>query len=428
MSKGYQCDNCSNFTKKPVKIQYPATDKKLDYLGIEVSETDMQDDEPGQEHYCKNCIKQMKQTLEEDQNEDKNNQKHYTKTDKTNHQRNKPCSKNTKGYKMTELLVFGVDGLSNKVIQMLGKERLPTLHKLQRQTDTYGDYESYTVDGYQVPHTGPMWTSIYTGLYPEQHGLTEGGWREGESIFHEINTVWDKLSQETDKQIALYGMPMTYRAKPIQGWMVSGFVHTTLKSMYDNCLYPENLLDNDFIENTAAYRAKVKLEEGCHPDMPEEPENAIEILREGEENRLETFKNLVEEKGTPDIAAYGTTFADKVGHIDTINPANQTTINAYKYIDQMLKQLLETLEPEEIVIISDHGFSGWSHDELGYYLDTTGEGMQTVFDFTPWLLNHFDIEYKGGEYGKQGELEGLSDEEKDQMTNQLADLGYIDKD
>jgi len=328
---------------------------------------------------------------------------------------------------MTELLIFGVDGLSNQVIQMLGPNNMPTFHELQKETQTYGDYESYTVDGYNVPHTGPMWTSIYTGLKPEQHGLTEGGWRDGESIFHEISTVWDKISKETDKQMALYGMPMTYRAKPIQGWMVSGFVHTTLKSMYDNCLYPSDLLDNDFIENTAAYTAKVKLEEGCHPNMPETEEEAVNTLLESEKNRMQKFEELIEEKGKPEIAAYGTTFADKVGHCASINPTNESTKNTYRHVDTMLQRLIQILDPDNVVIISDHGFSGWSHDELGYYLDTTGEGMQSVFDFTPWLLNQLDLEFNEDEYGPDGELEGLSDEEKEQMTNQLADLGYIDK-
>lgn len=328
---------------------------------------------------------------------------------------------------MTDLLVFGVDGLNPNVVDML-PEQMPTFHKLQNQENTvHGKYESYVVDGYQHPHTGPMWTSIYTGLKPEQHGLTEGGWRDGDSHFHEMKTVWDKLSQDTDKQLALYGMPMTYRAKPIQGWMVSGFIHTTLKSMYDNCLYPDNLLDNNFIENTAAYTANVKLEEGCHPDMPETEQEAYDILRKSELNRLGKFEELIEEKGKPDIAAYGTTFADKIGHCATINPAQETTRKTYEIIDQMLEKLIEILEPEDIVVISDHGFSGWSHDLNGYYLDTTGEGMNGVFDFAPWILNRFDLDYDESDYGPDGELDGLTEEEKDQMTDQLADLGYIDK-
>lgn len=70
MTKGYSCDGCEKFTRKPVKVQHPSSDKKLDYLGTEVSETDMQDDDPDREHYCQKCMEQMKDSLENDQNED----------------------------------------------------------------------------------------------------------------------------------------------------------------------------------------------------------------------------------------------------------------------------------------------------------------------------------------------------------------------
>jgi len=69
ITSGYQCDNCNEFTRKPVKVQYPSTDKKLDYLGTEVKETDMQDDDPDREHYCRDCIEEMKESVEDDQNE-----------------------------------------------------------------------------------------------------------------------------------------------------------------------------------------------------------------------------------------------------------------------------------------------------------------------------------------------------------------------
>lgn len=64
MAKGYKCDGCEQFTKTPVKIKYPTSNKKLDYLGVKVSEQDLQDDDPEREHYCAECIKQMKEALE----------------------------------------------------------------------------------------------------------------------------------------------------------------------------------------------------------------------------------------------------------------------------------------------------------------------------------------------------------------------------
>lgn len=331
---------------------------------------------------------------------------------------------------MTELLIYGVDGFNHDVVQMLGDERMPTIHRLQNQEDTnYGEFKSYIVDGYNLPHTGPAWTSMYTGLKPRDHGLSEGGWNEGDSIFHDIYTVWDKLSDE-GYELGLFGMPMTYKAKDINGWMVSGFVHTTLKSLYDNALYPSDVIDNDFIENTAAYVAKVKHEEGIHPDMPEDAEDVFETFARAESNRLATFESIVEKKGTPEIAAYGTTFADKMGHADAINPANEITRKTYEHVDDTLSELIRILDPEEVMIVSDHGFSGYSHDLYGYYLNTAGFEIDGLMNFTPELLEFYNIEYSEAEYGpnpEDGEEVGLSAEEKKDVRGQLADLGYIDQ-
>lgn len=277
--------------------------------------------------------------------------------------------------------------------------------------------------------TGNCWTSMYTGLTPEEHGLSEGGWEEGDSIFHNIYTVWDKLSDE-GKELGLFGMPMTYKAKELNGWMVSGFVHTTLKSLYDNALYPTDILDNDFIENSAAYVAKVKHEQGIHPNMPEDARDVFETFSEAENNRLSAFESIVEDRGAPEIAAYGTTFADKMGHADAINPANELTRETYKQVDDMLAKLIEILDPEEVMIVSDHGFSGWSHDLYGYYLNTAGFEIDGLMNFTPELLEHYSIDYDSTEYGPGSTDEsdiGLSDEEKEDVRGQLADLGYIDE-
>lgn len=323
---------------------------------------------------------------------------------------------------MTETLIYGVDGLSNRVIQRMGREELPNIHKIQKQTDeNHGDFQSYICEGYDAPHTGPMWNSLYTGLKPEEHGLMSGGWEQGDSKFHQMYTVWDKLSEETDKDIALYGMPMTYRAKPIQGWMISGFVSPTIKSLFDNMTYNVEV-DNDFLELTSAYMAQVEFD-GIHQGV--DTEDFMDVFQPGEYERLDKFKEIIRNKEEkPDIVGYGTTYADKIGHAEEVRPQNKYTRQVYKDIDKILGELLETLDPENVIIISDHGFSGISHDLYGYYATTTGHDMKTVFDFTPALLKQHGIKFNEDEYGeKQGE--DLDEEESQQIKDQLEGLGYF---
>lgn len=326
---------------------------------------------------------------------------------------------------MTKLLVYGVDGLNPEIVQkLIEKGEMPNFKKLQNKENTvYGGFESFICEGYKTPHTGPMWTSLYTGLKPQQHGLLSGGWNDGDSKFHVMNTVWDKLSEEGHDMV-LWGMPMTYKAKNINGEMVSGFVSTTLKSMWGNCVHPDNLqkdLPDNFIENTASYVAKVRTE-GAKPDA--DSEKFYEEISDAEKQRIKQFKERYKDRN-PEIAAYGTTLVDKIGHVDGITEDGEYTQKSYKLLDQILGTLMETLKPEDVTVVSDHGFSEYSHDLTGYYLDTAGRGIDNVFDFTPHLLHMFNIEYDEKDYGPTNENQNLSESEIEDVKNQLDALGYF---
>lgn len=55
MTEGFKCDGCGEFTESPIKVNYPVKDKMLDYLGVEVEEDDLQDEQQKVEHYCEDC-------------------------------------------------------------------------------------------------------------------------------------------------------------------------------------------------------------------------------------------------------------------------------------------------------------------------------------------------------------------------------------
>jgi len=322
---------------------------------------------------------------------------------------------------MTELLIFGVDGLNHDIVQHLIKQgEMPNLQKLQeKQGSTHGEYESYVCEGYETPHTGPMWTSIYTGLKPKEHGITSGGWNDGDSKFHVMNTVWDKLSDE-NISITLYGMPMTYKAKEVNGEMVSGFISTTLKSMWSNCVYPEDLGLEELMEHTSSYVAKVKTE-GAKPGT--DTENFWQTMQNSETQRMNIFQEQLD--NDRDVVAYGTTLVDKIGHVAGITEESETALESYKLLDDLLGRLLETVEPEEVMVVSDHGFSEYSHDLEGYYLDTAGRELSDVFDVTPCILDTFNLGYKEEEYGPTEETQDLTKNEIEDVKKQLENMGYF---
>lgn len=67
--KGYVCDGCGEFTKRPVKVLYPTKEKKLEYLGTAVKEKDIQDEDPEKEHYCESCGKKIHSIGEDDKDD-----------------------------------------------------------------------------------------------------------------------------------------------------------------------------------------------------------------------------------------------------------------------------------------------------------------------------------------------------------------------
>jgi len=331
---------------------------------------------------------------------------------------------------MTEVLVFGVDGLNADVVgDLVDQGFMPNFEELMGESGVWsGEIESYVCDGYRFPHTGPAWTSLYTGLRPEEHGLLSGGWDDGDSRFHEMRTVFDVLGEEEGgvDDMVLWSMPMTYRAKGIPGCsMVSGFVSPSMKSLWENCVHPGSLaedLGKDFMECTASYVASVKFDGA---DRDADTDRFWRVLKDAERNRLSGLtKRFGEETG---LVCFGTTAADKMGHVNGIRRDGEMTREVYCFVDWMLGRLLDRFSPEEVVVVSDHGFSGYSHDLEGFALDTSGREIASIFDFAPTLLEHFGLSYGDFEFGPEGDggPRDLTKDERESVKHQLRGMGYF---
>jgi len=328
-------------------------------------------------------------------------------------------------YAMTEHLIFGVDGLNHDFVQkMIEKGQMRTFEKLQRRRETYyGELESFICEGYQTPHTGPNWTSLYTGLKPKEHGITSGGWNDGDSKFHALNTVWGAIGG-TGKSLYLNGMPMTYKAKPINGKMISGFVSPTIKSMWDKCVYPDEFrragLPDDYIEYTSSYVAKVKTD-GAKPST--DTESFWNEIKSSETSRLRIFNTTYDDEH---VVAYGTTLVDKIGHVSGIGTEENFDERAYILLDEILSTLIDTCEPDRVTIISDHGFSEFSHDLNGYCLDSTGRELDTIFDFAPYMRELYDLPHDDSFFGpNEQDTDRITQEEEDDIKDQLKNMGYF---
>jgi len=111
-----------------------------------------------------------------------------------------------------KLLLIGFDALSPQLL-FPRRDKLSAIDSLCSRA-AWGSLESYC----ENPWTGPAWTTIYTGLLPEEHGITDGWGRplRGSKTFDtcEAKYVWDVLVEE-GFTVGLFNLPVTYPPRPI---------------------------------------------------------------------------------------------------------------------------------------------------------------------------------------------------------------------
>ena len=276
---------------------------------------------------------------------------------------------------MTKLLCLGIDGISSKMVEELGVQ-LPIISKLRLESESGKLKSVLSSDGLKeefknVPFSGPAWTSIYTGLTPDKHKVESASWIKGQNKYASFDqmpeTVWEELNKR-GKSVGLFNMPMTYPAKPVVKWMVSGF---PMKSM-DNLAFPEVTYEYlpfnywDFTESKII--------------LSEDTLNLNSWLF-AERKRFETFRKLVDVAPT-DVVAYGTVLFDRFCHAIRLSKKNEESVKLYKEMDSLVGALIKAVPADNVMIFSDHGFEYeptekrktpeghdyYMHDLNGFYL------------------------------------------------------------
>jgi predicted AlkP superfamily phosphohydrolase/phosphomutase len=120
------------------------------------------------------------------------------------------------------------------------------------------------------------------------------------------------------------------------------------------------------------------------------------------------------------------TLLDRLLHV--VDPDDDVIERAYQTIDETTAELVDTIDPDDVLIISDHGMTydprgKWLHvhDETqGVWAGTRDFNLETHLDVTPTILDYYDVEMDNPSYEIDEHL--ISDGE---MTEQLKDLGYL---
>jgi predicted AlkP superfamily phosphohydrolase/phosphomutase len=137
--------------------------------------------------------------------------------------------------KTPKMVVLGLDGLP----LTLARKIAPDLPNLKKIID-------HAVENHaEIPELSPVnWTSLYTGVGPEKHGIY--GFTEIDHLNYKLSitdfsrvksrTIFDKLDEHGLRTRSI-NLPNTYPARKIRGMMISGFVaHDIDKAVYPHFL------------------------------------------------------------------------------------------------------------------------------------------------------------------------------------------------
>ncbi|RRJ29473.1 alkaline phosphatase family protein [Halocatena pleomorpha] len=355
-----------------------------------------------------------------------------------------------------DLLVLGADGMDPRVTQyLIRKGRMETIAELIESDEGELNGMASRRGTQPVPHTGPAWLTVYTGRTEREHGLTKGGWVQGDSVFtdHYDGTVFDELVSDGYRVGAAF-MANTYPAHidtENGSWMISGYPSADDENRVVEPTSLTEYLPGDF-KSLQAKRLVGGGDEDSEGILPVE-----EWIAADQRGREEILVPLLNDNPV-DVLFYGTQITDVMGHrckpfpyyttgvgervVKYINDTFGTKLQpprlnsmawnaefrrAYEYVDAVLGWFIKMYDPDRILLLSDHGFelNGKDHAFVGTSLawgdiprpECTTEVKNCIREAL------ISTAVQGNE---RQESDGLSREERDEIEEQLNALGYTD--
>jgi predicted AlkP superfamily phosphohydrolase/phosphomutase len=204
------------------------------------------------------------------------------------------------------------------------------------------------------PFTLPAWSSIFTGVNPGKHGITDNLLRIGNKLvparsrYREAPLIWKVLSHHGFKSIVLND-PVTYPPEPINGIMVTGFLTPFNSSFY---AFPSEIKDE-----------VDKVSGGYMPELPSDYDKMIAKDRISAFNYISFFAQKTASLALYMIKNYewdvfNVTFTstDRLQHFYWQD--RHILREHYIWLDSIIGKLVNeaSIEEANVVIVSDHGF------------------------------------------------------------------------
>ncbi len=334
-----------------------------------------------------------------------------------------------------QLLVVGWDAATRSHLQSLDLEFFDGLdHGGRLLPEPY--WQSREVD------SGTAWTTLTTGLPMAEHRVAMlGGMIENDRAFEWFSKVdrliprnlfgrpariWARTKvlgrQPTNEDIPYkrvwhyvpeslaFAVPLTYPPKPTSGVTVSGFPS------------PEVAVEPPSLRERVQERYDGEPEK--FDDNGELRDDYVEDLFRTHEAERELVLDFAEER---EFSLHFVVFTllDRLLHV---TDDRETIERAYRTIDETTRTLVDAIEPDDTMILSDHGMKHdprgkWIHvhDETsGIWTGTRDWGLETHLDVTPAIVDYFGRSMDDPAYEPPEETVDKAD-----MESKLRDLGYL---
>ena len=284
---------------------------------------------------------------------------------------------------MKKTLVVGLDAACwEYLLPLLDRGEMPCLQRLL-DSGTSGTLQS-TMPAW----TPTAWSSICTGKNPGKHGVFDMLWRSpdiGELIPIDSNVrqgtpFWKRLNAH-NVRVGLVNVPFIYPPEPIDGFMVCGF---GTPAAARKITYPHHLLQD--IEKTfGRYQPTVDTDvlASASPST---------IFAEERQHQFRQVQIALESvRHFPvDVLVINLMFTDHANHK---MPEMSQVQEAYRQSDMDLAELIDHFQPDNVMLISDHGsnrlkgnflLSAWLRDR-GYYIEVKQAATQQAAALN-WIL------------------------------------------
>jgi len=292
--------------------------------------------------------------------------------------------------------------------------------------------------------SGSAWTTITTGVSMWDHrvatlsGMVETPWKlravskvdrfVPRNLFNTPARIWFRrlaLGQQPTNDDIPYKrvwhhvpdslgafVPLTYPPKPADGVTISGFPS------------PEVAVEPPALE--AGVRERYQGEPARKfGDDGGVREGYVDDLYTAHEKQVAAVQWLTEQRDF-NLVFSVFTLLDRLLHVTA--DGDERIEDAYEKMDASTEALVEAVEPDDVLVLSDHGMRydprwKWQHvhdEKTGIWAGTTDFGLSTHLDVTPSILSYFGLEMGDTDY------EAPATERATQgMEEQLEDLGYL---